>query len=318
MRLHGRDRLADAPFERRLGRDGRQVRVDVDRRGDRQPRRLHVMAHVGGGEREAELGVADLVHARRVRVAHEIGGRAEREELHREARERRHRRVLEEPVARPRLAERAPRGGGERVDLGARERRASTPALAAPQIRLHHALVEEEGPPDVARDRRPLDEVAARVARVGVGERPREDLLDVGALARACPGSSRGRRACRRGSPAQGTGSRPVREGTSGRGRRAPRRTEPRRRRRTPSPRAAGRHAARRDRRRAALARRRRRRGVDDDLPAARRAHRAREARAEGAGAGRPQEADQERATMGDLLHGSLRDGCGPEPTAHR
>ena len=139
MRLHGRDRLADAALQGHLGRDRRKIRDDRERPRHGQRRRLHALPEVGRRERQAELGVTYLVDGGGVGVAHQIGRGAEREELHREPRERSHRGVLEEAVARPRLRERAPRGGGHLGDAGARPARQERPgrrsALTMPSSR---------------------------------------------------------------------------------------------------------------------------------------------------------------------------------------
>jgi hypothetical protein len=119
--------------------------------------------------------------------------------------EGRDRRVLEEAVARPRLAERPTRRGGEPVDRGPR---ALVPAPAATQLRLEHALIEEECAPDVAGDRHALDEVATAVG-AAVGERPRGHLLDVRAHA-GRPGASREKGVHADEARRRGTGARVV------------------------------------------------------------------------------------------------------------
>ena len=144
----GGDGLAHAPFAHGADGERGQARAHVDPVADREPPRRHRLAGVGSGEREAELGVADLVEGGPVRAREQIGGRAGREEREGEARERGHRRVLQERVRGPGRGERGALDGVETVHRGiARARRARAPRGCPPEdrSRARRMIVDQVG-----------------------------------------------------------------------------------------------------------------------------------------------------------------------------
>ena len=186
------DRLAHAALDGGAGGDRGEVGGDRELTPDGERSGGDGLAAVGARQSERELGVPHLVERRAVRRLHQLRRRAGREQLEREARERRHRGVLEERGPRPLLRERSAHRGREAGDGGGGAGRPAA-ALVATGRGGAGGRVDDEGAADAAV--LGLDEVAAALA---AAERALEDAAHpaaIGAVGREVADRLPGRRA---------------------------------------------------------------------------------------------------------------------------
>jgi hypothetical protein len=155
----GPQRLADAPFvdgQHRELLERHRAQGAVERQGSG----AHGLAAVAARQREARAGVLHFVHRRALRPRHQVGRCTQGEQVHREARERRHRGVLLSRVLEPRPCE-SRRGG--RVDAGCFARQRQQPVRSPAKPASTELAFDEERTANAGRRVRGCIRVRTRV-----------------------------------------------------------------------------------------------------------------------------------------------------------